>query len=204
MRRTEWVVVGIVAAILFGVPALAGPTSAAIRETAEYVMKKFGRGSAGQTVDEVADAATTVVARYGDDALPLVKNAGHRGFAALDAAGDQAPDVIKLYARKGNEAVRVISEPKKLSIFLKHGDSAADALIKHPGVADDLIAKFGDDASGALNSVSKRSAQRLGMLADEGVLTATPRSSELLGVVGRYGDAMRRFRGVFGGPPTPD
>jgi hypothetical protein len=193
MKRSCWAVLGLVAAILAGAPAMAGVTSAAIRETAEYVMKKFGRGAAGQTVEEVADTTARVVTRYGDDALPLIRGTGHRGFAALEQAGAQAPDVIRLYARKGDEAVWLISEPKKLTIFLKHGDSAADALIKHPKIADELIGRFGDDAVGAVNGVSRRGAQRVGMIADEGVLTATPRSPELLPVIGRYGDEAADF-----------
>ena len=171
----------------------AGPTSAALRETADYILSKFGRGVAGQTAQEVENTTAQVVARYGDDVLPLVKATGHQGFAALEQAAVQAPDVIKLYARKGDEAVWLISEPKKLTIFLKHGDAAADALIKHPGLADDLIEQFGGGAAAALNNVSKQSAQRLGIVAEGGLLAANPRSSELLSVVSRYGDAAMDF-----------
>ena len=67
-----------------------------------------------------------------------------------------APEVIKLYAKRGDEALWVISEPKRLVIFIKHGDSAADALIKHPGIADVLIKRFGDDAATALNGLSRQ------------------------------------------------
>ena len=156
-------------------------------------MTKFGRGIAGHTVEEVTDTTAHAVTRYGDDVLPLVRTTGHQGFAALEQAGERAPDVIRLYARKGDEAVWVISEPNKLAIFLKHGDSAADALIKHPGLADDLIERFGGDAAGALNRVSKSSAQRLAMITNDGLLTATPRSPELLTVIRRYGDEAMDF-----------
>jgi hypothetical protein len=173
--------------------SFAGPAGTTIRETAEVILKKFGKGVAGQTVEELTEATTRVVARYGDDALPLLRKSGHAGFAALEEAGEKAPDIIKLYARKGNEAIWVISQPKKLAIFMKHGDSAADALLKHPGIADTLIGKYRDDAVGALNSVSRQSAQRLSMIADDGVLTATSRSSELLPIIQRYGDAAMNF-----------
>ncbi len=173
--------------------SFAGPAGAAIRETAEVVLKKFGKGAAGQTVEELTEATTKAVARHGNDALPLLRKSGHAGFAALEEAGDKAPDILKLYARKGDEAIWVISQPKKLAIFIKHGDSAADALLKHPGIADNLIGKYGDNAVGALNSVSRQSAQRLSMIADDGLLTATSRSSELLPIIQRYGDAAMDF-----------
>ena len=171
----------------------AGPAAATLRETAEIIMSKFGKGAAGQTVEELAEATAKAVVKHGDEALPLLRNAGHAGFTALREAGEKAPEVIKLYVRRGDEAIWVISEPNKLAIFLRHGDSAADALLKHPGIADGLIGRFGDNAIGALNSLSRQNAQRLSMIADDGLLTATRRSSELLTAVLKYGDEAVDF-----------
>ena len=55
------------------------------------------------------------------------------------------------------------------------------------------IGRFGNDAVGALNSVSKRGAQRMAIAAEEGVFSATRRSPELLSVVRRYGDGAMDF-----------
>ena len=173
--------------------AIAGPAATTIRETAEVIVDKFGKGAAGQTVEEVTETTAKAVVLHGDDALPLLRNSGHAGFAALNEAGESAPDVIKLYARKGDEAIWVISESKKLAIFIKHGDSAADALLKHPGIADSLIGQYGDEAVGALNTISRQSAQRLNIVANDGLLTVTQRSSELLPVIRRYGDEAMDF-----------
>ncbi len=176
-----------------GFPAHAGPASTAIRETAEYVLTKFGRGSAGQTVEDLVGNTKSLVTRHGDAVLPLVRTAGHDGIAALERAGDQAPNVLRLYAARGEHAVWIITEPRKLSLFLKYGDAAAEAMIRHPGVAEDLIGRFGDGAAVALNGLSKQSAQRLGMLAEDGLLNATPRSTELLSVARQYGDGAMEF-----------
>lgn len=173
--------------------AAAVPAAPVVREASEYILRKFGKGVGGRTVDEIAEATTKAVARHGDGALPFLRSSGHVGFEALKNAGEQAPDVIRLYARRGDEAIWVVSEPGKLAIFLKHGDSAADALLRHPGIADTLIGRFGDDAVGALNGISRQSAQRLGRAADEGLLTATNRSPELLAVVREYGDEAMDF-----------
>lgn len=173
--------------------ATVSPADTAIRETAKSIMKKFGKGTGGQTVEEVTEATTRAITKYGDDALPILQKSGHAGFRALEQAGDKAPDIIKLYARKGDEAIWIISQPKKLSIFLKHGDSAADALLKHPGIADSIITKYGDDAAGALNNLSRASAQKLNMIADEGLLSATKQSPELLSVIRKYGDEAMDF-----------
>jgi len=187
---------GMVFALLLAVSsnmAMAGALSAGAKQTAEFIFQKFGKKVPTQTVDELATAVTGVAAKYGDDALPFLKATGHTGFDALDQAGTKAPEVIKLYLKRGDEAVWVISKPGKLAIFLKHGDGAAEALIKHPGIADTLIARHGDEAIGALNRLSQQNAQRLGMSADEGLLTATQRSPELLSVLNKYGDPAMDF-----------
>lgn len=192
-QRTQIMAVIVAAALIFPTLAIAGPAATTIREAAEFIIGKFGKGAAGQTVEEVAEATAKAVAKHGDEALPLLRNSGHSGFAALKESGERAHDVLKLYARKGDEAIWVISQPKKLAIFIKHGDSAADALLKHPGIADNLIGRYGDDAVGALNGISRQSAQRLNMLAEDGVLSATQRSGELLPIIRKYGDEAMDF-----------
>jgi hypothetical protein len=162
-------------------------------QLAQAVFSKFGKGAAGGSVDEITVAATKAISRHGDDAVPLLQKAGHAGFEALEQAGAKAPEVIKLYAKRGDEALWVISEPKRLAIFIKHGDSAADALIKHPGLADDLIERFGGEAAKTLTTISKPNAQRLAMLADDGLLSASARSTELLSVIRQYGDEAMEF-----------
>lgn len=193
MRYLTSILVAVFFALAFNNIASAGTASAAARETAEFILSKFGRGVAGQSLEEVTEATAKAVARHGEAALPLLRKSGHAGFAALAEAGAKAPEVIKLFARRGDEAIWVISEPKKLAIFIKHGDSAADALLKHPGIADNLIGRFGDDAVGAMNVVSRQSAQRLSMVTDDGLLAATTRSPELLPVVRKYGDEAMDF-----------
>lgn len=184
----------VVVALLFQVPpAMAGAASAAAREVAEFVVGKFGKRAPTQTVDDVAAAVAAAAGKHGDDALPFLRATGHSGLQALEAAGQKSPEVIKLFMKRGDDAVWLISKPDRLAIFLKHGDNAADALLNHPGIAEDLITKFGDDAARALNKVSESNGRRLGILEAEGVLAATPRSAELLAVVQRHGDTAMDF-----------
>ena len=171
----------------------AGPAGTAIRETAEAILGKFGRGAAGQTVEEVAEKTARAAATHGEDALPFLRSAGHRGFAVLREAGEQAPEVLQLYVRHGDEALWIVSEPRKLALFLKHGDAAAEAMLRHPGIADSLIRQFGDEAAAALNQLSRQNAQRIQIATTEGLFRATPRGHELLGVIRRHGDSAMDF-----------
>lgn len=185
--------VGIAVALFVPLSGAAGLITSTSRDVAESIFAKFGKGAAGNSVDNITVAIKNVIDRYGDDAAPLLRSSGHTGFQALETAGNKAPEVIKLYVRRGDEALWVISHPNRLAIFIKHGDSAADALIKHPGLADSLVERFGDDAATALTAISKPSAQRLAMVADEGLLTASTRSADLLPVIRQYGDVAMEF-----------
>lgn len=184
----------ILAVVLCVAPsALAGIAATTAREVGEAIMRKFGKGAAGQTVEEVAEATMRAAAKHGEECVPLLRSAGHAGFRALEEAGERAPDVIRLFARRGDEAVWLMSEPRKLALFLKHGDTAADALLKHPGIADALMESAGPEAGEALLNLSRQSAQRLSMAAADGFLNNAPQRTQLLKVLAQYGDAAMDF-----------
>jgi hypothetical protein len=193
MARLRWKVVLVLLLVVPILPGMAAPLATAAKEAAEFIIQKFGKRVPSQTVDELATAIGGAAAKYGDSAVPFLRAAGHAGFDALERAGPKAPEVIKLYIKKGDEGVWVITTPDRLALFLRHGEEAADALLRHPGVADTLIARHGAEAVGALNQISQQNAQRLGISAAEGLLTATPRSPELLGVIRRHGDRAMNF-----------
>lgn len=186
--------------LVLGPSAQASALATGAREAAEYILQKFGKRVPTQTSDELAREISRASSRHGSEAVGFLRSAGHTGFDVLEQAGPKAPDVIKLFVRRGDEAVWVVSKPEKLAIFIKHGDSAADALIKHPGIADALITRHGGVAADALSRVSQQSAQRLGIVAQDGLLTATPRSPELLDVIRKHGDTAMDFIWKHKGP----
>lgn len=193
MKSRILIALSLLTIALISQSASAGVASTGVREVEEFAARKLTAKVGENAIDDTAEQTARAVAKYGEEARPLVKATGEAGVRALEQAGPKAPDVIKLFARKGDEAVWVVSENKRLALFLKHGDSAADALIKHPGIADSLVSRFGTDAAIALKSVSRQNAQRLAILEKEGVLSASPHSKELLSVVGKYGDAAMEF-----------
>lgn len=178
---------------LFCVPVAAGVKSKAAREAAEYISKKFGKELGEETVETLAEKIGKYSVRYGDDAVDAIRKVGPRGFKLIDDAGENAPGVVRLLNQYGKEAVWVVSEPKRLALFVKHGDEAAKAMMAHPGIAAPAIEKFGQPAARALQKVSSQNARRLGMMADDGSLTAAGKADELLGVVGKYGDKAADF-----------
>jgi hypothetical protein len=167
---------------------LAGVKSDAAREAAENLMKRFGKEVGEKGVQTLTEEISTYGTRYGDEAITAIRKVGPRTFKLLDDAGDNAPEVVGLINRYGNDAVWVAAKPRNLAIFVRHGDEAAEAMIKHPGVAEAAIEKLGTPAATAIRTVSGQNARRIAMMVDDGSLVASGKAAEILEVVGRYGD----------------
>ncbi|MCX7699795.1 MAG: hypothetical protein N2039_02865 [Gemmataceae bacterium] len=190
---TRCFLVLLVAATVSAVPTFAQGRAAAARELAEYLMRKFGKESVEEGVETLTKKVEPLLFRYGDDAANALRKVGPRVFRLVDDAGVHAPDAIKLMARYGDEAVWVVADKKRMAIFLKHGDDAAEAMMKHQAIVEPLLESVGRPAATALKPLSKQNARRLVMLAEDGDLARIGRTEELLAVIGRYGDKAADF-----------
>lgn len=185
----------IVALVLFVCTDVhAGLASKTVQEGTKYVMKKFGREAAEELGEDAAKVLArrmeTLATKYGDDVVvDAAKKVGPRVFRLVGEVGeDGAPKALKLMARRGDEAVWVVSRPKGLAIFVKYGDDAADAMIRHRELAESLIENYGTPMTRALAKVDGQNGRRLAMLADEGVLTKVAQRDAVLDTMGKYGD----------------
>jgi hypothetical protein len=195
MNDQRMKVLGLIAALLcFAQPRPAQAAgSAIVRETAEQVMQKFARESAGQTVETVSARLTSAAAQYGDDAVLAVGRVGPRGLQVMAQAGANGSAAARLMARYGDEGIWILSRPRGAAIFARYGDDGARAMIRHPGVAEPLIERLGAPAVHALRPLNGQSARRLAMLADDGALSAARRGDDVLAVVERYGNRGMDF-----------
>lgn len=179
--------------LLFATSAQGAGNGAALREAAEYVLKKFGREGTDETVGTLTAKLTKLSAQHGEEAVAAVQKVGPRAFRLIDNGGENAPQVIGLMNRFGNDAVWVASRPKSMAIFVRHGDDAAGAMIRHREIAEPVIERFGEPAVRALNAIDGRNGRRLAMLADDGSLAAGGRADDLLSVIGRHGNRAMDF-----------
>lgn len=190
---TRHVVIALLLASTCCQTALAGVKSKAAREAAEYLLERFGKEVGEESVETLAEKIGKYSAKYGDDTIDAIRKVGPRGFELLEDAGENAPEIVRLLSRYGDDAVLIASKPRTVAIFLKYGDEAAEAMIKHPGVAAPAIEKLGQPAASAIRAVSPQNARRIAMMADDGSIAAARKADELLHVIGKYGDKAADF-----------
>jgi hypothetical protein len=80
-----------------------------------------------------------------------------------------------------------------MAIFVKYGDQAAEAMIRHKEIAEPVVAAYGQSAAKALAAVDAQNGRRIAMMVHDGDLARIGRPRELLDVVGNYGDRAADF-----------
>lgn len=177
-------------AMLMVLPLQLGGKTQMAKELCEQVCQRLGVKSVSR--ESISNVENFVV-RYGDEGVDAYRKLGPQAIQLAEEASAQAPDCVKLIARHGDQAIWIVSKPKRLAIFVKHGDDAATAMLKHGTIADNLISQLGGPAAGALKSVDSQNARRLAMLHEDGLFTASKQSTRLLEVVQNYGNAASNF-----------
>jgi hypothetical protein len=173
-------------------PASAVPAKA-VQEAVEYVSKKFAAEVGQESAETLSAKLTNLAARHGDEAVAAFRKVGPRAFRVAEEAGEHAGAAVKLMARHGDEALWVLRDPQRMTLLAKYGDEAAEAMIRHKGVAASLIEQFHAPAAKALNALDGQNARRLAMLADEGTLAKLGRTDALMAVIEKNGNRAADF-----------
>lgn len=180
--------------VTFCTESQAGVSSALLRKTVQTINKKFGReiveefGESGSRV--LAQRIESLAAKHGDELVTdAVRKVGPQMFRYLEDVGEDGTlKALKLMRRTGSDAVWVISQPGRFRLFFNYGDDAADAMIKHGEIVENIVSAFGTTGAQALKNVSGQSARRLAMLSTRGDLSRTADPKGILRVVAKYGD----------------
>jgi hypothetical protein len=174
--------------------AAANVTSKAVTETAEYVIKKFSREVGTEGVEKLAARIEKLAVRHGDEALEAVRKVGPKAIKLADDAGEQGAAAVRVLARYGDEGAQfVVARPQAMKLVAQYGDDAAEALVKHKEIAEPVIEKFGASAVRALKNVDPQNGRRIATMMVDGELAKIGRTSELLDVVGKYGNKGMDF-----------
>lgn len=173
--------------------ASAGAKSLAAREAAEYVLRKFGKEAAEETAERLTARIESLAVKYGDEAVQAVRKGGPRTLRAIERSGKFGSAATRLLSRQGDKALWIVENPQRLKLFVRYGDDAASAMLKHKGVAEPLISSFHQPAVRALSAVDGQNARRLAMMAESGELARLGRTDALLATISRFGNRGMDF-----------
>jgi hypothetical protein len=164
------------------------------QEAAEFVLKKFGKKALTEGTETLAERIAASAVRHGDDVIRAVRRVGPSALSLADEAGEQAPKILRLLSKHGDDAaVWVARRPAAMKLLSQYGDDAAEILIKHKGLAEPVLEKLGAPAVNALAAIGPRGGRRLAMMAEGGELAALGRTPELMQVITSHGDAAMDF-----------
>jgi len=185
---------------LIGLVICCGPWSAyadvkskAAREAAEYALEKLGIKAAAEAIDTLAARIESLAGKYGDEVYQAVRNVGPKAVDVLEQSGAKAGKAAQVMAKLTESQAWLVHRPQSWELVAKFGDDAAQALLKHPGIAESIIEKEGVAGAKALVELSEQNGRRLAMLAGEGELAAIPQSPKFLAAVNKYGDKAMDF-----------
>lgn len=174
-------------------PLFAGGRSKAAREVAEVIAQKFGKAATKDGVESLTAKIEALAVRHGEGAYLAVRKVGPRAIHLVEEAGPNGTAAVKLMAHFGEDAVWVVNRPKSLALFVKYGNDAGQAMIRHKGIAEPLLEKFGEEAGHALVCLDGPNGRRFAILMSRGDLERIGRTPELLKVISRYGDSAMKF-----------
>jgi hypothetical protein len=168
-------------------------TTQAARELGKTIMKKFGKEANNETAETIGEKTLLLSKKYGDDAVDAVKKVGPSAFRYADEAGENEWAVVKLMAKHGDKAIWIVKQEKRLAVFVKYGDDAVEAMIKHGNNADTLVDALGKPATTALTKISKHNWRRLTQMQTDGELSKIGQTDKLLAVIEQHGDRAMDF-----------
>jgi len=171
-------------------PILAGSKA---KEVAEYVLSKVSKEAVKEGVVTLTNKIEGLAAKHGPEVYEAVKKSGVGTIHLLEQAEAHGKPATRLLARFGDEAIVLVARPQTLALVARHGDNAALVLLKHKGIAEPIIERFGQPAVQALAQLNPQNGRRLAMLLEEKALAKSGRIEEVIGVIGKFGDRAMTF-----------
>ena len=175
-------------------PAQADIKSTLAREAAEAVVAKFGARVASKGLPALAARIETCAVKYGPDAYKAVRRVGPQAFELAEAAGVNGAKACRVMAVHGQAgASHIVKRPKAMAAFLKYGEDAAVALVKHPGIAEKVVERGGGSAVKAMLAVNPQGGRRIAMMLEGQLAGSAAHHPALLEVIAKHGQVACDF-----------
>lgn len=157
--------------VIATIAAVSGPAQASVhgklvKEAIEWFAKKFGKELAEEGAEQTAKRLAQLAAKYGDEAVAVLRPLGPRGVKFADEFGEIGYKTLQKHGRKGlvmlekhgDEAVQLAS---------KYGDEALDVLVSQPGVGTQLVRSYPKETLPAIARLSSDEAVHLSKMAPD-------------------------------------
>ncbi len=171
----------------------AGVPDEVARLAADEASRLLGRSAEHAAVITLSRRIERLAVAHGAEALVAVRRAGPEAVEVIERAGSHGALASHLLAEHGPEAIIIAREPALLELVARHGEDAARALVRHPGLARSVIESTGAPGARALAGLNSQNARRLAMLIDDGTLMRMGRQEALMNVIERQGDRALDF-----------
>jgi len=174
---------------------VAAQTRQLARESAEYLLQRFGKQAVREGAEVLAQRIETLAGRHGNEVFQALRKVGPKVFQVVEHAGEHASKAVGIMARHGEPGVAwVLKRPKGMALMLTHGEEAAAVLVRHPGgIVEPVLEQVGKPAVKALQAVGPQSGRRLAIMQSAGDLAKIGRTPELMDVIFRYGEKAMEF-----------
>jgi hypothetical protein len=180
--------------VLIGMDSVqAGVPEQVARLAADEAARLLGRQAERAAMTTLSQRIARLAVEHGAETLVAVRRAGPEAVEVIERASRRGALASHLLGAHGSEALVIAREPALLDLVARHGDDAARALVRHPGLARQVIETTGAPGARALAGLSAQNARRLAMLAEDGTLIRIGRQDELLSAIERHGDRALDF-----------
>ena len=160
-----------------------------VRETAEYMVKKWGRETVGEGIEA---SVAKLVRQHGEEIAPLLRKNGPQMIRVMEDLGAEALPLIR---RFGNDGIEVLARSGEtvLTQVRRFGDDAMEVAIRHRGIGENLIAELGEEGVRLGKQLSTEEVvQTLKLLP---ALKSQNGVQAFIGAVDQYGSAVFRYIG---------
>ena len=151
---------------------------------------RVGRGPAVRTS---AQRLAALTGRYGPEVRQAMDKVGPAALEVLEQGGPQVAAKLRLLARKGTLALRLVQTPQRWNLVSRSGAAGTEAWLRHGTLVEPLLRTWGRPAAQALNRLSPRSARRLALILGEPAFQSTTHTPRLLQVLAERGEAALQF-----------
>jgi len=184
-KKSIRLIIVFISIFLLSNPCEAGVASKAVREAWEYLARTAAREIAeegGQAL--LKRKFKTIVSKYGDEVIPVIKKVGPRGINIIEKYGNTA---LKSMGKYGDEAFLVLrrNAGEVVPLVKRYGDDVMEACIKHPGVGKNLVAEFGE--KGIMVARKTSSQQAIKFLRMKSQIKGAKKTTKILELVEKYG-----------------